>query len=445
MKPLTLAAALLACSSLTLAQSFPARLEKSAYRGWQAYRLSNGLVTLIVTPDIGGRVIQLQLGDQELLFVNPDLAGKVLPEERNNPKAGWANYGGDKVWPAPQGWAGDDQWPGPPHYTLDGSRYAPEVVSNNSGEVSLRVTSPRDPRTGIRFSRTFHVYAGTTRVRVDQTMRNISKRRVRWGIWHVMQHNAADTTDASKPNPDLYAYAPANPASRHPGGFKVMFGDPRHPSYQRAGDPPMLTIRYLYQVGKLGADSNAGWLAVVNGQTNTALVEEFRYFPDQEYPDGASIEFWNNGPGTVSGTTLPDDPAQTPYFFESEVLSPFAQLDPGEEYTFPVYWMPVRAPNPIRAASWAGVTSEPLSVLSDGQRAVLRGVFGVFLPAAAEAVFYDRTGAELNREALGAADPREVFRLDKAVPMPPEAFRVSVVLRDFRGENLGALAGALVP
>ena len=39
--------------------SFSARLEKTQFNGWNAYRLTNGIVTLYVTPDIGGRAIQL--------------------------------------------------------------------------------------------------------------------------------------------------------------------------------------------------------------------------------------------------------------------------------------------------------------------------------------------------------------------------------------------------
>jgi len=88
--------------------SFSARLESTQFQGWNAYRLTNGLITLYVAPDIGGRAIQLELGEKGLFFVNKDLAGKVLPAEQNDLKSGWANYGGDKVWPAPGGWVNDD-------------------------------------------------------------------------------------------------------------------------------------------------------------------------------------------------------------------------------------------------------------------------------------------------------------------------------------------------
>jgi hypothetical protein len=54
----------------------------------------------------------------------------------------------------------DGEWPSIPYYILDGAAYKAEVVANASAEVAVRVTSPEDPRTGVQFIRTFHVYAG---------------------------------------------------------------------------------------------------------------------------------------------------------------------------------------------------------------------------------------------------------------------------------------------
>ena len=57
--------------------SCAATLAKKEYKGWSVYELSNGILSLMIAPDLGGRAIQLQLGDQEFFFVNPALAGKV--------------------------------------------------------------------------------------------------------------------------------------------------------------------------------------------------------------------------------------------------------------------------------------------------------------------------------------------------------------------------------
>ncbi len=430
------------------APSFEAKIESTEFDGWKAYRLTNGIITLYVTPEIGGRAIQLQLGDESYFFVNKQFEGKVLPESQNNLKSGWANYGGDKVWPAPEGWMNDNQWPSIPYYILDGSRFKSEVVKNTPQEVAVRVTSPPDPRSGVQFIRTFHVYAGTTRVQVDQVMRNISQRQIRWGIWHLIQNDASDAHDPSKPNPELYVYIPLNPHSMFPGGYYHPYGDARNPSYQTVDNGHMLRIHYEYRVGKVAADSDAGWYAVVNGQKDACLVETFKHFPGQEYPDNASVESWNDGPGHISRgpffQTLPDDPKQTPYFLETEVISPYATLDPGQEYEFTVHWAPTRLPNPMVKAVWVGAISKPLAAEVSGDQVTLKGVFGVFVPGTAEAVFYSAMGEELSRQKLEAVDPRQVVRLDKTVPLPADALRVSVRVVDSEGQNRGFLGNVIL-
>ncbi|NQT38722.1 MAG: hypothetical protein HQ581_14600 [Planctomycetes bacterium] len=116
------------------------------YKGWKAFVLKNDLVRLHVVPDIGGRVIQYALGEKEFLWVNPALVGKTSPQTGLDPDGGWMNYGGDKLWPAPQGWDNDQQWPGPPDAVLDGQPYRAETARN---AMLIRLTSrPRRKRCG---------------------------------------------------------------------------------------------------------------------------------------------------------------------------------------------------------------------------------------------------------------------------------------------------------
>ena len=425
------------------AQSYPAKIEQTKYDGWSAFRLTNGLIDLYIAPEIGGRAIQLEIGHQGLFFVNPSLAGKVLPRNQNNLKTGWANYGGDKVWPAPEGWMSDNEWPSIPYYTLDGSSFASEIVKDTPAEVALRVTSPPDPRTGVQFSRVFRVYASDTRVTVEQVMRNISERQIRWGIWHLIQNDAADAQNPSKPNPLPYMYVPLNPHSIYPRRYTIVYGDAKNPSYVASNDGKLLRVHYAYRVGKVALDSNAGWYAVVNGQKNIGFVETFKYFPEMEYPDHASVESWNEGPGRVSRgpyfQTLVDDPQKTPYFLETEVLSPYARLDPGEQTEFTVYWSPTSVTTPIVNTVWAGAISQPLSGVVKDSNITLRGAFGVFVPGELVANFYSAMGEVLGQEALQSVDPRRVVRLDKTVSLPADTFRVSIYVRDSAGQNRGYL------
>ena len=82
--------------------------------GWDTVCLSNRYVSLQIVPSIGGRVMAYGLGKENVLWVNPGLAGKAPPASGVGPAGEWLNYGGDKLWPAPQGWDNAEQWPGPP-------------------------------------------------------------------------------------------------------------------------------------------------------------------------------------------------------------------------------------------------------------------------------------------------------------------------------------------
>jgi hypothetical protein len=220
------------------------------------------------------------------------------------------------------------------------------------------------------------------------------------------------------------------------GGYEVIDGG------------RMLRIHYRYRVGRVAADSDRGWFAVVNGQKNIGYIENMKYFPDQEYPDGAFVESWSDGPGTISrgpfDQHLLDDPRQTPYFIEGEIMSPYATLDPGEDYSFPVYWSPTRVANPIVDAVWAGAISMPLSSEIKGSQVILKGSFGVFVPGTLVAVFYTAQGEVIRREAIQPADPREVLRVTKTLDLPPEAYRVSVFLADSEGQNRGFLGNSIL-
>ena len=96
------------------------------FHGWDAARIANHFVRLVAVPDIGGRIMAYDLGDHPFFFVDPELAGKLFSPEENQGDgslAAWKNYGGDKTWPAPQGWETDAQWHGPPDPVLDTGRY----------------------------------------------------------------------------------------------------------------------------------------------------------------------------------------------------------------------------------------------------------------------------------------------------------------------------------
>ena len=149
--------------------------------------------------------------------------------------------------------------------------------------------------------------------------------------------------------------------------------------------------------------------------------------------------------GPSFNQTLADDLKKTPYFLETEGMSPYATLEPGEEYSYPIYWSPTRMSNPISTdPTSGGVVSEPLTGRIDGTTVTLKGTFGVFTPGTLQAEFFSPMGEELSHVTLMDVDPREVVRLDKTVPLPPDAFRVNLTARDRDGENRGYLGNVIL-
>jgi len=415
------------------------------YRGWKAYVLENELVRLHVVPDIGGRVIQYALGDKEFFWINPALAGKTSPKTGLDPKGGWLNYGGDKLWPAPQGWDNDTQWPGPPDAVLDGQPYHAKIERAPPG---IWLTSRDDPRSGIRFRRRIRIHPRSTRVSVEATMTNVDDKPRRWGIWAHTQ------LDAGLPDSDHYnrlmrAWCPINPRSRFERGYRVIFGEKDNPSFEVDAKRGLMKVSYQYVVGKIGLDRHAGWVATVDGRNGDVFVQRFELEPEKAYPEGSSVEFWHNSRGRIhayhKSIEMPENPDQNPYVFESEVLSPFARLQPGQSCTWTYQWCACRigGDDPVLACSEAGVVAEPLTCRREGSRLRLLGRFGVFQPGRLVVEIRSGRAKLLAVETLESnVTPLKSVLLRRTVTPPAGAHKVAVVLQTREGERIGELARA---
>ncbi len=326
------------------------QVEKVNYRGWDALKLSNKLVEAYVVPEIGGRIIQFVFDGHEYLFVNDKLAGKVLPYKEKE----WNNYGGDKLWPAPQGWDGPHQWPGPGDPVLDSGRFSCEIVRSAGKEASVRVTSPPDrERTGIQFSRLVSLKAGQPNLLFENTMTNVTDHKVSWGIWSVTQIDASNPAGEGY-NDQLDFYCSLNPRSLFSKKYCVLYGLVNNFAWKPDYERNLFRGHYNYLVGKVGIDSPGGWLASVDGKSGYALVQRYTYYPRRKYPDDSSVEFWINGAGSfIAAKQLSEgepDPETTPYLFEMEILSPLVSLRPGESYTFKTEWKALKGGLPAAFA-----------------------------------------------------------------------------------------------
>jgi hypothetical protein len=395
--------------------------------GWPAVRLANSLIQLVAVPAIGGRVMAYDLGEHPFLFVDPTLAGKLFTAEEHQGDgslAAWKNYGGDKTWPAPQGWDDDTQWHGPPDPLLDSGVYRLGALDLSDTRCALRMDSPPDLRTGIQIRRGFSLAPRSTRVLVDLTFCNIGARSVRWSIWDVVQLSAARTLPDGSfgHDPSCCVTAPVHPDSRFAQGYNVMFGAPDNPQWQVQDG--LLRASYQWQIGKVGLDSPGGWVAFHHGSRGVAFVERFAYWPGAEYPDGgATLECWTVGAGEVGNLNYAGSGI---YLMETEVLSPLYTIPPGETAGFSLEWGSCALTGPVVDVQAGGCAAERLTVARENSAVRLRGQFGVFDTGELQVVWRHPDGGEEWRETLGAVTPRQGVLLDAASAAPPPRAKVEL-------------------
>lgn len=272
--------------------------------------LDNGVVRLGFVPALGGRLLSFRYRGTELLWRNrllldDDLAavGGHVIRPNDGCMGDWVNYGGDKTWPAPQGWDGPGQWAGPPDPVLDSGPYTVDLADG------VTMTSGADPRTGLRLTRRFSLTAGG--YTLDLTATNVSRRPVRWALWNVTQFpGGGDVFVALRDNPapvvDLVAGT----------------GNPRWSAVDGGALVPAQDV-----VGKLGFPGAAGTLSYERDDLRTTF--RFDVDPAATYPDiGSPVEVWLEHllPEPLAALGDLDPPA---HIVECEVLGPLTDLAPG--------------------------------------------------------------------------------------------------------------------
>jgi hypothetical protein len=197
-------------------------LVRTNYLGWENVILvSNGRVEAIIVPQIG-RVMQFRFaGEAEGPFwENPELLGRLPDPQSTN----WANFGGDKVWPAPQAeWKDHTRHDFPPPAGFDGLPYEAKL----DGFV-VTLTSAVDPSYGIRVRREIQLALDAPVMSITTTLDKVKGYSLRVSAWVVTQMK----------NP-VAAYSLVPQPSRFREGFHLL-SDER---------PPGLRL-------------GAGWLAI---------------------------------------------------------------------------------------------------------------------------------------------------------------------------------------
>lgn len=392
---------------------------------WFSLNASNGLIALAVVPAIGGRVIDLSLGETQVFYSNPRLRGKIRSGPSGAEPALGKNYGGSKVWPAPQGWTSEHEWPGPPDPVLDCGQYTwSAALAPDTATIQLE--SQHDDYTGITMRREIKIRAGSSSIEVLHTMSNTSRRPVRWSIWQVTQVDAPQR---------LEIFIPST-------GFHQTFGDKPYTGASFSASEGRVRVKYHDQVAKLAVEANQGWFASLDQARGIVLAETFPVTAGARYPDGAPVAFWISGRGTftIHGDQI-DMSAGAGYdpHVETEIMSPLTDLQPGGSFQLDTAWhVAAIVAEEIVSVNCCGAVGTSLA-FQPGSPAHFTGSYGSFWEANLELVAYDRASQVVGTFDLGGVNPRRPVRLDQDISLPSSTVRCSLVLFDREHKQIGVL------
>lgn len=276
-------------------------MEKIAYRGWpNCYRLSNDIVDLVVTADVGPRIIRFGFVGEENEFKEfESMLGKVGGDE-------WRIYGGHRLWHAPE--------VKPRTYFPDNG---PVKVEERAG--GLRVIQPVEAATGIQKEIDVQLAPQEARVKVTHRLRNTNLWAVELAPWalSVMAPGgkAIIPLPPRAPHGQDDNFTPSNVITLWPC---TEMADPRWTWGSKyvmlRHDPAMATAQ------KVGVAVPDGWAACARG--GHLFVKQVNYVAGARYPDlGSSVE-------TYADANI----------FEVETLGPLTLLQPGAVVEHVEHW-----------------------------------------------------------------------------------------------------------
>jgi hypothetical protein len=272
-------------------------LVRTNYHGWaNSILVSNGRVEAVIVPAIG-RVMQFRFAGEEdgPFWENRALDG-VKPEPESKE---WANFGGDKTWPAPQSdWGKLTPRAWPPPVAFDSM----PVRATLNGFV-VKLVSAVDPHYGIRSYREINLALDQPVMTVTTTYEKVGGIPFRAGVWVITQLKDPLIACASLPEFERFRDGHFRLSTEPPSNLKIQDG-----LISLTRDPKASH--------KIGTDSGTliwvGKDAVLRIDSSRSLLGEY---PD----DGCSAEIYTN-------------PDPLPYV-ELEMLGPLTKLVLGDKIT----------------------------------------------------------------------------------------------------------------
>ena len=273
--------------------------EKVAYGGWaNCYRLANNSVELIITADVGPRIIRFAfLNGDNLMGEIPATLGVIGGEE-------WNLFGGHRLWHAPEG--------KPRSYVPDNGPVSVTQIGD-----SIHVDQPTETTTGIQKALTLYMLPDAPQVKVIHHLTNQNLWTVELAPWALSVMNTGGT-----------AIVPVPPRGSHETHLL-----PTHSltlwAYTNMADPrwtwgeKYILLRQDVNAAKpqkVGGLITDGWAAYA--RNGDLFVKTFDYVPGATYPDlGCTVETFTNNE-----------------MLELETVAPLVRLEPGASVAYVENW-----------------------------------------------------------------------------------------------------------
>jgi hypothetical protein len=333
--------------------------------------------------------------------------------------------GGWRIWPGPQAqWERRDStfqgWPPPP--TLDHGHY--QFFGGGDGSVDAHGPMEINPLwrcVGLQFLFKYQLEPDAARLHVTATMTNLAGYPQRWSQWMIATAPVTVRPDPAKADTVVWPFRAGAPSRFGPRNYLLYAGAYDDAMWQPDADARVVRGRCLGHGGKIGGDSDGGWIARQDGADGTVLAIRF---PPAGAKEGRVPEGWCSVAANMMGENAVEIEAQTPEL----------DLDPGATTVVPWELCACRASGPIVAVAPAGVVVQPLRLVD----ARLVGSFGTF---AKGRVSLRRAGQEL---ASWPCSPLAPLAIDQPVKAEKGETLTLEVLPE-RGGPSESLTALVVP
>lgn len=273
------------------------KVSRIEYGGWEnCVKIENGIVELVVTADVGPRIIRYGFtgGENELCEVE-DQMGLTGGEE-------WRIYGGHRLWHSPEA--------KPRSYFPDNNPCEIEEIENG-----IAVSQDVESTTGMKKDMEIALDPESSAVNIRHMITNEGLWDVEIAAWaltvmatggtEIVPQNTNDTDLLANRMLSLWPYTKLNDPRVHWGGKYILLQqDPEN-----------------HEAFKFGTSNDSGWAAYANHEN--LFVKRFFTIPGAIYPDfsGSSYETY-----TID------------FMLEMESLSPLVILEPFETIEHTESW-----------------------------------------------------------------------------------------------------------